>query len=510
MTDILLTILPRYTTYSDPPAGVAIIHAVAKLAGFNSKVEDFNLVFYKKMKAHEDPKILERIDSWMEICPSNSAEKKSLFESDRKELDNIYSIWLDIIEKHNPKFIGFSVFTQWSIKPALEFIPLVKKKFPHIKIILGGSGTSPQNDELFNIVDFYVIGGGENVILEILNGNGNSCPGVNENPPEQVSMDDIPFPEYGDFNLMDYTCKGKMLRITGSRGCIRRCNFCDHYKFWPVFQWRKGDVIADEIFHQWSTLPSKPDMFLFTDSLLNGSMKMLRGLCERLIVLRKENPEFRPRYQSHFITPSPKFMTLDDWDGLEQSGCHVLNVGIESGSEKIRRAMNKKVTNEWVDFFVDQAYKRSINMRWTFIVGFPEEHDEDFFETVKFCEKYKWMNAKKDFFIHVLPTEFTLYEVDWVIDHREDILYDNHNHWYYDKNSSLGREKRLARLFFLQNKLIEWKYLFRVTTMMDYKSNFDDLEKIYTERYGIEMFGDYDKYFSYKKELEKKYEEWKK
>ncbi len=40
--------------------------------------------------------------------------------------------------------------------------------------------------------------------------------------------------------------------------------------------------------------------------------------------------------------------------------------------------------------------------------------------------------------------------------------------------------------------------------MLGYKNNFDDLEKIYTERYGVEMFGDYDKYFSYKKELEKK------
>lgn len=509
MTDLLLTILPRYTTYSDPPAGISIIHAVAKQAGFESKVEDFNLLFYKKMKAQQDQKMLERIDAWMEISPSNPGKEKILSENDRNELDKIYSSWLDIIEKHNPKFVGFSVFTQWSIKPALEFIPMVKKRFPHINIILGGPGTTPKNDKLFDIVDYYVDGEGENTILEILNGNGDLCPGVNGNPPVQIDdMNIVPFPDYSDYNLDDYICKGKMLRITGSRGCIRRCNFCDIYKQWPMFRWRNGNVIADEIFHQWSTLPTKPDMFLFTDSLLNGNMKMLRGLCERLIELKNKNPEFEPQYQSFFITSSPKFMNINDWDLLEQSGCHTMAVGIESGSEKVRWAMNKKVKNEWIDFFIEQAYNHNINMRWMLIIGFPEETDEDFFETVKLCEKYAWMNKKEDFFIHVLPSEFTLYEIDWLINNREDIHYDSNNHWYYNKNPSLSKEKRLARLFFLQKKLAEWNYGFRITSMIAYMENFNNLEEIYIDRYGIEMFGNYDLYIKYKNDLEKKYGEY--
>ena len=39
------------------------------------------------------------------------------------------------------------------------------------------------------------------------------------------------------------------------------------------------------------------------------------------------------------------------------------------------------------------------------------------------------------------------------------------------------------------------------------EEDFDNLEEIYIERYGIEMLGDYDLYIKYKNDLEKKYKE---
>lgn len=511
MIDLLLTVLPRYTTYSDPHVGVSIINACAKEAGFNSKTVDFNIMFYNKIVANSDQHMLERIDSWMEMNPDNSKgganEKQTLSYEDRKELDQVYQDWLDTIEEHQPKYLGFSVFTQWSVKPALDFIPLIKKRFPDIKIIIGGSGTSPRNDQLYDLVDYYVEGEGEIAIVEILQGNGKTCPGVNGNQPKQMDdMNYIPYPDYSDFNMDDYICKGKMLRITGSRGCIRRCNFCDHYKTWPLFRWRRGDIIADEIFHQWSTLPAKPDMFIFTDSLLNGNMQMMRGLCIRLIELREQNPEFRPKFQSYFIAASPRFMTSDDWDLLEKAGCHCMYIGVESGSEDLRYKMNKKVTDEWLDAFVQQAYKRNINMSWCIIIAFPEETNEDYMKTIKFCEKYKWMTEKENYNIGILSSEFTLHDnLDWVINNQHGIHYDSHNHWLFNKNKTLVREQRLARLVFFQKKILEWGYTFRITALMSYMKDFSNLEQIYIDRYGIEMFGDYDLYLRYKDEIEEEY-----
>lgn len=508
--DLLLAILPRYTTHSDPPAGISILNAVAKRAGFSSKTSDFNLIFYNELfdQKHD---VWERIDTWMDRSPNikpSIVASKVLSEDDQAELNKIYSIWLGIIEENQPRFLGFSLFTTYSIVPALEFIPKVKERFPDIKIIIGGAGTTPRNDTLFDLADFYVEGEGENAILDVL--NGIDGPGINGNPAIQIDdMNTIPYPDYSDFNLSDYVCEGKMLRVTGSRGCVRRCNFCDVYKMWPLFRYRSGDVIANEIFHQWSTLPSKPDRFIFTDSLINGNMKMLRKMCERLIELKEQNPEFRPKYTGQFIAGSPRFTTIDDWNLLEKSGCYTVQIGVENGSERIRLAMNKKVKDEWLSYCVEEAYKRNINMTWFTIVGFPEEVDEDFFKTVKFCDKYKWMNKKENFRILISINEFTLYEADWLIDHRDDILYDHNGNWYYSKNNESVREKRMAKMIFLQKKIIEWGYEYRITSLMSSIHDFKSLEKILGDRYGYEIYGDFELYVKYRDDLEKKYEGWK-
>lgn len=507
MIDLLLTILPRYTTYSDPPAGISILNAVAKQAGFSSKTVDFNLIFYKELfdKKHD---VWERIDTWMDRSPNvkpSVVASKVLSEDDQAELNKIYSIWMGVIEENQPRFLGFSLFTTYSIVPALEFIPKVKERFPDIKIIIGGAGTTPRNDQLFDMADFYVEGEGENAILDAL--NGIDGPGINGNPAIQIDdMNIIPYPDYSDYPLSDYICQGKMLRVTGSRGCVRRCNFCDVYKMWPLFRYRSGDVIANEIFHQWSTLPSKPNMFLFTDSLINGNMKMLREMCKSLIELKEQNPEFRPRFKGQFITGSPRFTTIDDWNLLEKAGCHTLMIGVEHGSEKMRLAMNKKVKDEWLSYGVEEARKRNIKMRWFMIVGFPEETDEDFFETVKFCENYAWMNDK-DYQVNISINEFTLYEADWLINHRDDIYYDQNNNWYYSKNDESVREKRMARMIFLQRKILEWGYDYRITSLMNAIKDFSSLEKILGDRYGYDIYGDFELYIKYRDGLEERYEE---
>lgn len=509
MLDLLLTILPRYVTYSDPAAGVSIVNAVAKIAGFKSKTVDFNIMFYNKFK--HDLDMFSRIDNWMEMNPANSKgglnTDRKLNDIDRKELDDVYEMWMDVIEEHQPKYLGFSVFTQWSIKVALEYLPLVRKRFPNIKIILGGPGTSPHNDELYNTVDYYVQGEGEGAIVAILNDETENCPGINGVEPDQMDdMDSIPYPDYSDFNMDDYICKGEMLRITGSRGCIRRCNFCDHYKWQPKFRWRSGKLIADEMLYQWSTLPTKPYRFIFTDSLINGNLRMVREMCNRLIELKAQYNGFDPKWQGYFVIGSPLFFTDDDFDLIMAAGCHNMSLGVESGSYEVRLSMNKKVKDEWFDNHFENAYNRNIDMMWNMFVGFPTETDDDFFKTVALLEKFKWMNEKEGFTILVLVGEFTMSdEIDWVIDNKTDIHFDDNNHWVFTKNQMLVREKRLARLFFIQNKIYEYGYSYRLINLLGYTTDFRNLEQIYIDRYGIGMFGDYDLYVEYKTELEKGY-----
>ena len=57
---------------------------------------------------------------------------------------------------------------------------------------------------------------------------------------------------------------------------VRKCDFCDVQSIWPKYRYRSGENIALEMKVQNNKYGTKK--FLFTDSLLNGSVKQLEDL----------------------------------------------------------------------------------------------------------------------------------------------------------------------------------------------------------------------------------------
>ena len=106
--------------------------------------------------------------------------------------------------------------------------------------MLGGQGvndvTLVEKDQNFgttmkqqNLCDLVITGEGEQIIKEILAGK-TSGPGINNNNPVQVdNLDALPYPNYSFYDLdrYDYLSKNKEVFIVGSRGCVRRCTYCD-------------------------------------------------------------------------------------------------------------------------------------------------------------------------------------------------------------------------------------------------------------------------------------------
>ena len=65
---------------------------------------------------------------------------------------------------------------------------------------------------------------------------------------QQLDLERSPLPDYSDYDLDAY--EGDQIMITGSRGCVRRCTFCDIHKHWKKFVYRKGQDIANEMIEQ--------------------------------------------------------------------------------------------------------------------------------------------------------------------------------------------------------------------------------------------------------------------
>lgn len=478
MLDCLLIHVPRYVHFSDPPISIAYLHEYLRLHDISTDVLDLSLDWYKRVENHRD--IYEEIDSWFMLHNYQSSiqyEKigrvfgnvlgqpfgegstgsvkfdddlqlnlQNLSSPSQEFLSCMLESWIRQIESLNPRILAISLFSFNSLKITKLLILCLHSSSWNGKIVLGGPGVLPERKKLKELVDLYVIGHGEYKLLEY-------CSKILDKKIE-VDLSASHYPNYSSFPLDSYR-NPKALRITGSRGCIKRCNFCDIYKQWPDFVARDGRDIANEMIIQNETVSTSPDKFYFTDSLINGRPKVLRDMCDHLI---KHKKQFK--WEGQFIATSPKWFTEDDYKKMSLGGCKRVSFGIESGSNKVRRSMNKKQKDSDIDFCIDQLHNNRIEQVWLIIVGFPTETWDDYLKTLDLFERHKDKN--KNIPIQCGLAEFRPDEgTDWHMANFEDLTWDKNGSWFYKKNPDLTPDERQQRLLFLEKKAIEWGYIHR-------------------------------------------------
>tara|TARA_B100000212_G_scaffold337657_1_gene312897 strand:+ start:17115 stop:18335 length:1221 start_codon:yes stop_codon:yes gene_type:complete len=358
---------------------------------------------------------------------------------DGNQLDTLDNIHKEI-SQYKFKWLGISVFSYLQKDDALK----LGEKYDNV--LFGGSGV-----DVFWPRKHFVVGEGEYALVEFLNGNLD-YPGINGNPPQQIeNIEDLPPPDYSDVMCKhDYDTA----IISGSRGCVRKCTFCDVMTIWPKYRWKSGKKIADEM-HEVAEKTGLKKIG-FSDSLVNGSMKHFRDMCKELASRDK-----KIQWNGQFIVRGAKTFSSEDFDNLANSGCNGLTMGIESGSEKVRDHMRKKFSNEDIDYFMKNLGDRKIKMKMLLIVGYPTETEEDFEETLQLLRRYK----KYARYISVSPHMMLTYKnTPLDFDHRD--LYDTEGfHW---KNDISNYDIRLTR----------FKKVFEVGQQMGYKFNKHALDKI--------------------------------
>jgi len=364
---------------------------------------------------------------------------------DGNQLDDLERIHLEI-SQYDFKWLGISVFSYLQKDDALKLAE------EYDNVLFGGSGVDvnwPRKN--------YIVGEGEHALLEFLKGNLD-YPGINGNQPKQIEdIEDLPPPDYSD---VIHKHKYDTAIISGSRGCVRKCTFCDVMTIWPKYKWKTGKKIADDM-HEVANKTGLKKIG-FSDSLVNGSMKHFRDMCSELAKRKK-----KVQWNGQFIVRGAKTFSSEDFDNLANSGCNGLTMGIESGSEAVRDHMRKKFSNEDIEYFVTNLGNRNIKMKFLLIVGYPTETEEDFEMTLEMLRKY----GKYSHLISVSPHMMLTYEnTPLDLEHRE--LYDDHGfHWKNDISDYDIRYKRFVKVF-------------EVGKEMGYNFNQHALEKI--EKFNVQ------------------------
>lgn len=455
MLDILICIIPKINPDA-PTVGPALLKAHLQDEGLSCDVLDLNIKLFKSLREKKLDDMYYFFDKTEAfVMNHNDMELSEEFNEMYNQVSDEFLNWIQIIKDKNPRFVGLSLLSVYSMAVAVKFSSLIREHLPHIKIVWGGTAVDGSTERFrnHNLYDHYIFGDGEKSIIELLKGNV-TYKGIDSTNPNQIlNLDSLLVPNYDDINWdeyhhMDYK---DTVYITASRGCVKRCTFCNVYDLWPEYRFRSGENVANEIIALKEKYNRKT--FRFTDSLINGSMKAFRELLRNLKEYRKVNDNFE--WISQWIVRPKNQSPEDDYRLMKESGCLELEIGIESFSQPVRYHMGKKFTDEDMWWCFEMLNKYRIRHSLLMIVGYPTETEEDHQHTLATVRKLfelGYATATDDYGSKLIFFSFgnTLMLDDnqplWKLVKDKITNYKNNLEWDYDDNTFEVRMRRFKEV----------------------------------------------------------------
>jgi len=385
--DMLICVMPKINPDA-PTVGPAVLKSHLMSAGFSCEVVDLNIWLYNAMLPTGDHEEYwfrkDHVFSMDYTGHDISDASKDIFD----RYQHVFDEWIKFFKEKNPRWIGLSLLSVFSQAVSYKLSLMIREHLPQVKIVWGGAQIEHGVDLFIErkIMDHYVFGDGELSVVELLKGNL-IYSGINSLKMNQINdLTKVMLPNYDDIRWEDYHNLDEFDRpvyITGSRGCVKRCTFCNVSQIWPEYRFRSGRSIASEIINVKEKYGR--NTFMFTDSLINGSMKAFRDMLHELSDYRKINDDFT--WTSQWIIRNRGQSPESDYQLMKESGCSYLQIGVESFSQDVRYHMGKKFTDEDMWWCFDMLRKYKIRHVLLMIVGYPTETEEDHQHTLETIHK---------------------------------------------------------------------------------------------------------------------------
>ncbi|HDS30997.1 MAG TPA: radical SAM protein [Firmicutes bacterium] len=296
----------------------------------------------------------------------------------------------------NPDLVGISVPFSFSLEPAVEIAQKIRRENENVPIVMGGLEASLSCDELLKsgVADFVSKGESEFSFSELAKKILES--GIDEaknSPLDGIAfidsgsvwhianrdlipdLDILPFPAY-DF-LPGFPDEYDA-RMECSRGCGFRCPFCASCGYWGnVFRGKSIGRIVDEIsllVNGWGIR-----QISFADDTFNRDKNRAREIASAI-----EKSKLRINFGA---SCNPSILDKADLEIFAQSGMNSMFLGLESGSKRVLKSINKSHKPDRIIPLVETAESLGIKVHASFMIGLPDETAEDIEKTLNFAEK---------------------------------------------------------------------------------------------------------------------------
>jgi radical SAM superfamily enzyme YgiQ (UPF0313 family) len=348
---------------------------------------------YLKKNGHE-VKVLEG-DQFKKEGKLDFSNQESLYDHYLNNLksysDPFWKILRREIFNFKPDLIGITVWTT-TIASAIRTAQYCKEISPQTMIIVGGPHVTllPDDFQQIDCFDIGVIGEGEQTILEIVDGIPLSdIDGIvyresgilKQNSPRKFvrNLDDFGLPDRSVLiDETQYDSEDLGLIMT-SRGCPFKCAYCAT-KIWKnKVRYRSIDGLLEEI----KTVKAKYGTIYFTlkdDSFTIDRNRVLE-FCDRL---QRGKMDIYWECNANLSTLDREMLIK-----MRSSGCLAIKVGIESGSDKIHKIINKKLNNKIIISKMKIFEGLDIHLTCYFMIGIPGETKQDIIKTMNFAKQIR-------------------------------------------------------------------------------------------------------------------------
>jgi anaerobic magnesium-protoporphyrin IX monomethyl ester cyclase len=307
-----------------------------------------------------------------------------------------YETFRDRIAKTPSDVIGVTA-TTLLYKSAMKLITMAKQIQPNALTILGGSHGTFWDENALNeypSLDIVVRREGEQTFIELINmlqtqSSLSTVLGItyrnrdkivrNADRPFLEDLDSLPFPSHHLLPLEELKHNGKILfPLITSRGCVYWCDFCSTVRmFGRGYRMRSPKNVVDEM----QLIHDKygVDQVTFYDDAFTVDRTRVLKICEEL-----HTRKLRMKWD---CGTRVDMVDRELMKTMYDSGCIAVWLGVESGSEAILGAMNKRIKLDQTRLSYKVAHEVGLMTIANVVLGFPGETEQTARETIRFVKE---------------------------------------------------------------------------------------------------------------------------
>ena len=311
--------------------------------------------------------------------------------------------------------VGISMVTGPMITQGVEVARAVRAALPHVPIVAGGWHASilPAQTLRSPSIDAVVKGQGEITFLEIveryakgerdLTGIAGSLfkrgDEIVWNPDRGYT--DINALPRRPFHLVDFEayarkCDGtRWILYCTSHGCPWDCSYCSNASVYGR-NWKPLD--PTEAVAEMRELEDRYRLEMI--DIIDDNYLVRR---DRALEIAEGLIRANARFAYYIQTRTDQIDRVSDEDlaTLARSGLRRIFFGLESGSAKVMRSVNKRLDFETVYRTAERCGKVGIRPSFNLIFGLPAEEEEDLRDTLAVVDRVGRANPEADFFTNI-------------------------------------------------------------------------------------------------------------